>query len=180
MSVDKQNNSKVMVVGGGFAGMTAALQLAEQGCAVTMVEKEAAIGGFFPLLDNTFPSNSCGVCFLSPKQPAYCPFVECRLHDNLEIKVGARPRNITGEPGNFTVGLQVAPLGVDQEKCIDCGDCSAVCPVNVPYEFSDGLEERAAIYKQYPKMVKAGYRIDFEQCTRWRLCGCLPGRSDQS
>jgi len=60
------------VIGGGFAGMTAALQLAEQGLAVTLVEKEVAIGGFFPLLDNTFPTNSCGVCFLSPKQPAYC------------------------------------------------------------------------------------------------------------
>jgi len=159
-----------MVVGGGFAGMTAALQLAEQGCAVTMVEKEAAIGGFFPLLDNTFPTNSCGVCFLSPKQPAYCPFVECRLHENLEIKVGSHPREISGEPGNFRVTLQVDPLGVDQEKCIDCGDCSAVCPVSVPYEFSDGLEKRSAIYKQYPKMVKAGYRIDFEQCTRCGAC----------
>ncbi|MEA3240008.1 MAG: FAD-dependent oxidoreductase, partial [Pseudomonadota bacterium] len=170
MSVDKQKNNKVMVVGGGFAGMTAALQLAEQGCAVTMVEKEAAIGGFFPLLDNTFPTNSCGVCFLSPKQPAYCPFVECRLHDNLEIKVGSYPREISGESGNFKVTLKVDPLGVDQEKCIDCGDCSAVCPVSVSYEFSGGLEERAAIYKQYPKMVKAGYRIDFEQCTRCGDC----------
>ncbi len=170
MSVNKQKNSKVMVIGGGFAGMTAALQLAEQGCAVTMVEKEAAIGGFFPLLDNTFPTNSCGVCFLSPKQPAYCPFVECRLHENLEIKVGSLPRKISGEPGNFKVTLRVDPLGVDQEKCIDCGDCSAVCPVSVLYEFSDGLEERAAIYKQYPKMVKAGYRIDFEQCTRCGAC----------
>jgi len=170
MSVDSRKKKKVMVVGGGFAGMTAALQLAEQGCAVTLVEKEAAIGGFFPLLDNTFPTNSCGVCFLSPKQPAYCPFVECRLHDNLEIKVGSQPVKIAGEAGNFTVTLQVAPLGVDQEKCIDCGDCSAVCPVSVPYEFSDGLEERAAIYKQYPKMVKAGYRIDFEQCTRCGAC----------
>ena len=118
---------KVTVVGGGFAGMTASRQLAEQGCEVTIVEKEAAIGGFFPLLDNTFPTTSCGVCFLSPKQPAYCPFVECRLHDNLEIKVGTQVSDINGEPGNFRVTLQVEALGVDQEKCIDCGDCIAVC-----------------------------------------------------
>jgi heterodisulfide reductase subunit A2 len=171
---------KVMVVGGGFAGMTASLQLAEQGCAVTIVEKEAAIGGFFPLLDNTFPTNSCGVCFLSPKQPAYCPFVECRLHNNLEIKVGAQVSKISGEPGNFRARLQVDALGVDQEKCIDCGDCVGVCPVSAPSEFSDGLEERKAIYKQYPKMVRAGYRIDFDQCTRCGACvdACPVGAVD--
>ncbi|MBN2707122.1 MAG: CoB--CoM heterodisulfide reductase iron-sulfur subunit A family protein, partial [Deltaproteobacteria bacterium] len=161
---------KVAVIGAGFAGMTAALQLAEQGFAVTLVEKEAAIGGFFPLLDNTFPTNSCGVCFLSPKQPAYCPFVECRLHENLEIRVGSRPVALQGEPGNFVLRLAVTPYGVSQEDCIDCGRCVEVCPVSVPFEFSGGLEERKAIYKQYPKMVKAGYRIDLENCTKCGAC----------
>ncbi|MCD6533188.1 MAG: CoB--CoM heterodisulfide reductase iron-sulfur subunit A family protein [Deltaproteobacteria bacterium] len=166
----KREKKKVAVIGGGFAGMTAALQLAEQGLAVTLVEKEVAIGGFFPLLDNTFPTNSCGVCFLSPKQPAYCPFVECRLHDNLEIKVGSRPVALQGQPGDFNLTLAVDPQGVDQEKCIDCGDCVEVCPVTVPYEFSDGLEERKAVYKLYPKMVKAGYRIDLANCTKCGAC----------
>ena len=164
------NKKKVAVVGGGFAGMTAALQLAEQGLSVTLVEKEVAIGGFFPLLDNTFPTNSCGVCFLSPRQPAYCPFVECRLHENLEIKVGSRPVALKGEPGEFNLTLAVDSYGVDQAKCIDCGECSEVCPVSVPYEFSDGLEERKAVYKLYPKMVKAGYRIDLTNCTKCGAC----------
>ena len=166
----KQEKKKVAVIGGGFAGMTAALQLAEQGLSVTLVEKEVAIGGFFPLLDNTFPTNSCGVCFLSPRQPAYCPFVECRLHENLEIKVGSQPVALRGEPGEFKLTLAVDPQGVDQEKCIDCGACSEVCPVTVPYEFSDGLEERKAVYKLYPKMVKAGYRVDLENCTKCGAC----------
>ena len=175
------NKKKVAVIGGGFAGMTAALQLAEQGIDVTLVEKEVAIGGFFPLLDNTFPTNSCGVCFLSPKQPAYCPFVECRLHANLEIKVGSRPLALRGESGNFSLTLAVDPQGVDQEKCIDCGECSKVCPVTVPYEFSEGLEERKAVYKLYPKMVKAGYKIDFANCTKCGACvSACPTQADRS
>ncbi len=169
-NIKKMENSKVVVVGGGFAGMTAALQLAEQGTRVTLVEKAAAIGGFFPLLDNTFPTNSCGVCFLSPKQPAYCPFVECRLHENLEIKVNSKPVSLSGDIGNFKLTLATAVQGVDQEKCIDCGRCAEVCPVNVPYEFSEGLEGRSAIYKLYPKMVNAGYLIDAENCTKCGAC----------
>ena len=174
-SENKDNNimdkkKTVAVIGGGFAGMTAALQLAEQGLNVTLVEKEVAIGGFFPLLDNTFPTNSCGVCFLSPKQPAYCPFIECRLHENLEIKVGSQPVALQGQTGDFNLTLAVDPQGVDQEKCIDCGDCVEVCPVTVPYEFSDGLEERKAVYKLYPKMVKAGYRVDLANCAKCGAC----------
>ena len=175
MSVDEARKNRILVVGGGFAGMTAALQLAEQGCSVVIVEKEAAIGGYFPLLDNTFPTNSCGVCFLSPKQPAYCPFIECRMHENLTIKVGCRVIELQGTPGDFTAKLRTDPLGVDEEKCIDCGACVGVCPVSVPYEFSGGLEKRTAIYKQYPKMVQAGYRIDFDACTRCGACvGACP------
>jgi heterodisulfide reductase subunit A len=161
---------RVLVIGGGFAGMTAALQLSQQEFEVTIVEKEAAIGGFFPLLDTTFPTNSCGVCFLSPKQPAYCPFIECELAENITVKTGCRVTDIQGEKGDFSITMETEALGVDQQRCIDCGECVAVCPVTVPYEFSGGIETRKAIYKQYPKMVRTGYRVDFHSCTRCGAC----------
>ncbi len=173
-------NRKVTVIGGGFAGMTAALQLAGQGARVTLVEKEAAIGGFFPLLDNTFPTHSCGVCFLSPRQPAYCPFVECQLQENLEIRTSSRPLSLSGGPGDFKLTVATSSFGIDPAKCIDCGKCSEVCPVSVPDEFSDGLENRAAIYKLYPKMVKGGYLIDTDNCSRCGECvkACPTGAID--
>ena len=170
MSGANGKNGTVIVIGGSFAGMTAALQLAEQQYEVTLIEKEAAIGGLFPLLDTTFPTNSCGVCFLAPKQPAYCPFVECELSGNITVKTGCSVVDLEKTDEGFNAKLESVFLGVDQERCIDCGECADVCPVSVPDEFSDGLEERRAIYKQYPKMIKAGYRIDFEACTRCGAC----------
>ncbi len=173
-------DKKVTVIGGGFAGMTAALQLTGLGARVTLVEKAAAIGGFFPLLDNTFPTHSCGVCFLAPRQPAYCPFIECQLQDNLKIMTSSRPLELSGGPGEFRLSVETSYLGVDPQKCIDCGLCSAACPVSVPDEFSDGLESRAAIYKLYPKMVKGGYLIDTGHCTRCGECvkACPTGAVD--
>ncbi len=170
MSTKSFAHKNVVVVGGGFAGMTAALQLAGQGLNVTLLEKEAAIGGFFPLLDNTFPTHSCGVCFLSPKQPAYCPFIECRLSRNLTLKTSSRPVSLAGEPGAFRLEVERVSGCVDPQKCIDCGKCVEVCPVEVPSEFSDGLENRKAIYKIFPKMVSGGYLLDSDNCNQCGAC----------
>src|SRR5512146_2022709 len=78
-------NKAVLVVGGGLAGMQASLLLAATGVQVYLVDRAPAIGGHQPLLDKTFPTDSCGLCFMSPKAAAYCPFVECERSDRISI-----------------------------------------------------------------------------------------------
>src|SRR5512147_2429689 len=79
------DKGSVLAVGAGISGMQSALLLAEMGTKVFLLEQGPAIGGYFPLLDKTFPTNSCGVCFMSANPPAFCPIYECRLHDNIEL-----------------------------------------------------------------------------------------------
>ncbi len=159
-----------LVVGGGLAGMQAALVLAERGHRVTLVERRPAIGGLFPLLDNQFPTQSCGVCFMACETPTYCPFVQCELHENVEILPYTSVDTVAGAQGGFTVGATQQPSCVDPDKCTDCGACEAVCPVEVPRTFGDGLETRKAIYKYYPKAVGKAYVVDPEACTRCGKC----------
>src|SRR5512147_3283771 len=113
MSSDPKNTA--LVVGGGFAGMQASLVLAERGHRVVLVEKQPAIGGLFPLLDNQFPTQSCGVCFMACDTPTYCPFVQCELHENVEILPSARVEAVEGKAGEFRVRLSHAATCVDRE-----------------------------------------------------------------
>ena len=159
-----------LVVGGGLAGMQAALVLAERGHRVVLAESRPAIGGLFPLLDNQFPTQSCGVCFMACDTPTYCPFVQCELHPNVEILSYARVTEADRADGRFRVRLEQRPTGVDPERCTDCGACEAVCPVEVPREFGDGLETRKAIFRYYPKAVGKAYVVDPGACTRCGAC----------
>src|SRR5512147_89573 len=129
MSSDPKNTA--LVVGGGFAGMQASLVLAERGHRVVLVEKQPAIGGLFPLLDNQFPTQSCGVCFMACDTPTYCPFVQCDLHENVEVLPFTAVDKVEGKAGDFRVALTQSPSCVDPDKCTDCGACEAVCPVSV-------------------------------------------------
>ncbi|GAB4280683.1 MAG: hypothetical protein Kow0092_36280 [Deferrisomatales bacterium] len=172
--------SMALVVGGGFAGMQAALVLAERGHRVTLLERRPAIGGLFPLLDNQFPTQSCGVCFMACDTPTYCPFVQCELHENVRILPYTRVEAVEGEQGAFTVRATQEPSCVDPDKCTDCGACEEVCPVEVPRGFGDGLERRKAIFKYYPKAVGKAYVVDPDACTRCGKCveACDPGAID--
>jgi DNA polymerase Pol2 len=137
--------SEVAIIGAGFAGMSAALALADRGVKVHLIDRKVAMGGYFPLLDNQFPTNSCGVCFLSPEPPAFCPFIECNLRENINFIGNAFVENILGEDGNFLINLKINANPVNNDLCIDCGKCEEVCEVEVPHEFGEGVEKRKAV-----------------------------------
>ena len=152
-----------MVVGAGIAGVQAALDLANSGFYVHLVEKKSAIGGVMAQLDKTFPTNDCSMCIISPK------LVECGRHLNIQIHTLSEVKAIAGAPGNFRVSIDKEPRYVDPSKCTGCGTCAEVCPVRVPDEFNLGLGEGKAIYRLYPQAIPATFAIkkaDRAPCVR--------------
>jgi heterodisulfide reductase subunit A-like polyferredoxin len=144
----------VMVVGGGIAGIQASLDLAESGYKVYIVEKDSAIGGKMAQLDKTFPTNDCSMCIISPK------LVEAGRHLNIELMTLTEVKEVSGEPGNFTVTLREKSRFIDAEKCTACGECAKVCPIEIPNLFDMGLREKKAAYKLYPQAMPGAYAIE--------------------
>jgi heterodisulfide reductase subunit A len=158
----KQRNhitGAVMVVGGGVGGIQAALDLADSGYYVYLVESSPAIGGVMARLDKTFPTNDCSMCILSPK------LVECGRHHNIEIITCADVLDAKGEPGNFQVQLRKRPRYIDTELCTGCGICQTKCPQKVvDASYGGRLGTRKAIYIPYPQAVPKYPVIDRENC----------------
>jgi len=157
---DKQsgngNGSKVgsvMVVGAGIGGMQAALDLANAGFHVTLVEETSAIGGRMAQLDKTFPTNDCSMCTISPK------LIEVDKHLNIDILTNTNVIGVEGEKGNFQVKVRKEPRFIDLDKCNACGDCVTACPIDVPSEFDEGLGGRKAIHKRYPQAIPGAMAI---------------------
>ena len=144
----------VMVVGGGIAGIQAALDMADSGYLVHMVEKKSAIGGVMAQLDKTFPTNDCSMCIISPK------LVEAGRHLNIDLHTLTRVEGISGEPGNFKVTLKKSPRYVDLDKCTACGECAKVCPIETPNLFDEGLRDRQAAYKLYPQGMPSAFAVE--------------------
>ena len=170
-------NTDVLVIGGGIAGMQSALLLAEKDHRVYVLESAPAIGGFFPLLDRTFPTNSCGVCFMSPRPPAYCPIYESDFHENIELLTHCELTGLSGRAGDFQVSWVAKPRHVDVEKCSLCDKCTEVCPVEVDREMGTGAEKRKAIYLPFAQAIPRCYVIDEATCNRCGECVkvCSPG-----
>ena len=156
MSENKKNGKvgAVMVVGSGIAGIQAALDLANSGMKVYMVENGISIGGVMAQLDKTFPTNDCSACILSPK------LVEVGRHPNVEILTRRTVESVEGEAGRFTVKLTKAPRYVDLTKCTGCGDCATVCPITVPSDFNENLNDRKATFRHFPQAIPSGFAID--------------------
>ncbi len=170
----------VLVIGAGIAGMQSALLLAEMGRQVFLLEQGPAIGGYFPLLDKTFPTNSCGICFMSPTPPAFCPIYECHLHDNIILLPYSDVAKVEGREGDFHVSVTKKPRFVDPKRCTRCEACIKACPVEVDREFGGGLEKRKAIYLPFAQAIPNSLVIDSKTCTRCGACVnvCPPGAID--
>jgi heterodisulfide reductase subunit A len=148
----------VMVVGAGIAGIQAALDVAEAGHKVYLVEREASIGGHMAQLDKTFPTLDCSACILTPKM------VDCARHPNIELLTLSTVKSVAGFVGNFKVKVHERARFVDASQCTACGDCARACPQRFPDEFNLGLSTRTAIYQSFPQAVPAAFCRDETQC----------------
>lgn len=149
---------KCLVIGGGIAGIQAALDIADAGYKVILVEKEPSIGGRMAQLSETFPTLDCSQCILTPKM------VMVARHPNIKLLTYSEVLEISGFVGNFNVKILKKPRYVDEDKCTVCGDCEHVCPVIVPNEFEMGRAPRKAIFIPFPQAVPSTYTLDREAC----------------
>jgi heterodisulfide reductase subunit A len=150
---------EVLVIGGGIAGIQAALDLAEQGLRVHLVERAPSIGGRMAQLDKTFPTNDCSTCILSPKM------VDCARHPNILLHTYAEVQAVSGQAGAFHARVLKRARYVDEERCTGCGECALKCPRKVSDGFNVGLSQRRAIYLHFPQAVPMIMTIDPEHCT---------------
>ncbi|MGQ9687179.1 MAG: NAD(P)-binding protein [Desulfobaccales bacterium] len=144
----------VAVLGGGIAGMQSALDLATGGFKVYLVEQNTTIGGVMAQLDKTFPTNDCSTCMISPK------LIEVAANPNIDIITGAAVKSLVGEPGRFSLELELQPRFVDPARCTACGECAKVCPVSLSAPFDEGLGERRAAYRHFPQAIPSAYAIE--------------------
>ncbi|HKZ94737.1 MAG TPA: CoB--CoM heterodisulfide reductase iron-sulfur subunit A family protein [Candidatus Bathyarchaeia archaeon] len=163
-----------LVVGGGIAGIQAALDLADAGFKVYVLDESPSIGGTMAQLDKTFPTNDCSMCILAPK------LVGVGRHPNIQLITNARLEELSGQAGNFQVKVTRKPRYVNEETCNGCGICAQHCPVEVPNEFDEKLNIRKAIYVPFPQAVPLKYAIDEENCIKCELCRnvCRAGAVD--
>ena len=152
-------NPNVMVVGGGIAGIQCALDLAEAGRKVYLVEREQSVGGKMAKFDKTFPTLDCSACILTPKM------VSVGQHPNIMLWNYSEVEEVSGFVGNFKVKIRRKATSVNYDKCTGCGICQEKCPVKVPSEFEEGLGIRKAIYTSFPQAVPNKPVIDREHCT---------------
>ena len=161
-----------LVIGGGIAGIQSALDIANSGYKVYLVEREPSIGGHMAKFDKTFPTLDCAACILTPKM------VDVARHPNIELLTYSEVERIDGSVGSFHVTVRERPRYVDMETCTGCGQCASACRLagRILSDFDYGLAKRSAIYVPFPQAVPLKYTIDPDSClmiTRGK-CGKSP------
>jgi len=154
----------VLVIGGGISGVQAALDLADKGYKVCLVDKQPSIGGKMVKLDKTFPTNDCSICISSPKM------VEVSRHKNIDLLTYSEVKRVDGDAGDFRVRIWKRTKYVDPQKCTGCADCEKACPVEVVNQFNERLSKRKAIYIEFPQAVPLTYTIDYKNCIGCGAC----------
>jgi heterodisulfide reductase subunit A len=152
----------MLVVGGGIAGMQAALDIADSGHKVYLVEKESTIGGHMLQFDKTFPTLDCAACIGTPKM------VEVAQNPNIELFSYSEVTDVSGFIGNYTVKITRKPRYVKEGVCTGCGECETVCPVATPSQWNAELANRKAIGRAFPQAIPITYNIikkDRAPCT---------------
>jgi len=156
-----------MVVGGGIGGMRAALDLADAGLKVFLVEQTPSLGGRVAQLGYMFPQHDCVLCRGTPDhgygctRPSISPaYIQHNQHPNIEILTNTRVVGVAGQAGDFTVSLRQEPRHVDVDRCINCGRCAEVCPVELPDDYQQGMTKRKAAYKVAARAAPDAYVID--------------------
>ena len=152
---------RALVIGGGIAGIQTALDIAEAGYPVDIVEKQPTIGGKMTQIDKTFPTLDCSSCILTPKM------VECAQNENITIYSYSEVEAVTGFVGNFTVKIRRKARFVDETKCTGCGVCTEKCPVkNVPNEYNLGMNNRHAAYIPFAQAIPNVAVLDSTRCLK--------------
>ncbi len=152
--------NSALVIGGGIAGIQSALDIAEAGFHVYLVEKEPSVGGRMSQLDKTFPTLDCSACILTPKM------VDISRHPNVELLTYSEVVGIKGNAGDFRVTVKKKPRYVDISKCTGCGSCAEACRLKgrVADTFNAEMGKRAAIYVPFPQAVPLKYTVDPTKC----------------
>jgi heterodisulfide reductase subunit A2 len=149
-----------LIIGAGIAGIQAALDIADAGFKVYLVEKTPSVGGRMAQLDKTFPTLDCSACILTPKM------VDVANHPNIELMTYSQLEEISGYVGNFKAKIRKKARYVDFDKCTGCGVCAENCRLagRIPNEFDENIGMRGAIYLPFPQAVPAKYTIDPTRC----------------
>lgn len=164
---ESQVTKRCLVIGGGIAGIQTALDVAEAGFPVDIVEKKPTIGGKMAQLDKTFPTLDCAACILTPRM------VEAGAHENITLYTYSEVESVSGFVGNFTVKIRKKARKVNTSLCTGCGLCTEKCPMKKqPNEFNMGLDKRGAIYIPFAQAVPKIPVIDVEACLKFKTGKC--------